>query len=236
MNIGNFNILERYYAKRTLQIIFVTICLITTTFIISLFMYTTMQSGSTGLIRGVCILLFIFAPCLFEKQIDSYNSTIDFLLPASQIAKYMHFWVRYYIIVPATIILSLVVLFSISDIVSSGNHLLAGIFTKDQSGIWLAILLQPVCFTSYFLYKKNIILKTLVSIIVVLLSCALVILAISSILPNLANVSNLLTNPLFVTPPDKEHIWLLTLSQFFPIPYILGLWITSYQLMKERGI
>ena len=73
------------------------------------------------------ILYFLFAaPCLLETNLSKHTATLDILLPASTFEKFMHIWIKYFLLFPIFC-------------VSIGIVLLAASLMPDTSpeGYWL---------------------------------------------------------------------------------------------------
>ena len=57
------------------------------------------------------ILYFLFAaPCLLETNLSKHTATLDILLPASTFEKFMHIWIKYFLLFPIFCVLSLLFL------------------------------------------------------------------------------------------------------------------------------
>jgi hypothetical protein len=238
-NFRRFFALEKYYAKETIIFCILLFSIIAGTYIITLYLNVSESIDSAPFVKRIGLLLFMFSPCLFEKRMNSYNSVLDFMLPSSVLEKYLHLWIKYYIISPMVITLSVILMFFITKILFGGqmfvNEVLSA-FSFDYSFIWLIAVFQPVFFTGYFLFKKKFFLKSLTSSLIIIIISVTIISLMEYFIPEGVEINNLLANPIYNFPLSDEHQFAIEVSTFFPLIFVVGLWISSYMLFKEKEI
>jgi hypothetical protein len=235
MNLRNLINIEKYYWRITYLTIaiIVSIVIILTTFN-RVFENPGQRIDSAAHIAGLLFLAFVFAPWLLDLPKDDFTEETEALLPASIFEKFMHYWLRYYIIIPLTLIFSYVIVLLIMniDITTAWN-----ILDKELPTLWKTMIMQPILFTSGFIFRSNSKLNSVLTIVIMFAICILVVVFFTWIIPRMGiNVDNFLYNPIFHKPLSHKsamivsHLWLLYL------PYIISLWITSYYFLKEKEL
>lgn len=238
-SIKRFKALEKYYAKETLWFCFLLFSIMAGTYLVAFYLNLAENMESAPFVKRIGLLLYMFSPCLFEKKLDSYNSMLDFLLPSSAFEKYLHIWLKYYLITPVMIILSTFFLFTITGMLQEGDlfvHEILTTFSFDYSFIWMITVFQPVFFTGYFLFKKRPFLMSFLSTVALIFSSGLLISMLNFLIPEKVEINNWLSNPIYSFPVYGAYRFFIPATTFFPIVFVVALWITSYRLLKEKEI
>lgn len=238
-SLSRFKTLERYHAKENVWFCLLLFAIASGTYLIAFYLNLAENMQTAPFIKRIGLLIYMLAPCLFERPLNSYHSTIDFLLPCSTIEKYLHLWLKYCLVTPVILILSTLFLFTVSRLFQGSDLFIrdvCGSFSFDYSFICMTTVFQPIFFTGYFLFKKKALLKSLLSIIAFLLTSTLFISLLEYLLPEKIEINNLLANPIYNFPVSGTYSFLIHASTFFPIIFVIGMWITSYRLLKEKEI
>jgi hypothetical protein len=230
-----FCALERYHAKETMRYGVLLFSIILGTYLVTCLLSYMGHTDSTLFVKRIGLLLFLFAPCLFERKMNSYNSVIDWMLPASVLEKYLHIWLKYYVITPVVIIVSSALLFAVNQSLPGNEPVIYETLMVDYSSVWLVAVFQPIFFTGYFFFeKRNFIYSLLISITLLLVS-GVIISVMETFMPENMEINNLLTNPIYSIQLPKRYQMLITASTYAPILFAIGLWMSSYRLLKERN-
>lgn len=192
------------------------------------------------------ILYFLFAaPCLLETNLSKHTATLDMLLPASTFEKFMHIWIKYFLLLPifcVLVLLCLKIIFLISSnffLQFFAEYIFPCEIKKEQ--ILTYCILQSVCFTGFFAFKRQLLLKSFaVFVIIIAISIGIVLLA-ASLMPDTRPEGYWLNN---ITAWPKTNYPLSATTQAIvtfcnyaaPICVVLGSWISSYFLLKEKQL
>lgn len=238
-SFNRFCALEQYYAKETIVFCVILFSIISGTYLITLYLNISENIDSAPFVKRIGLLLFLFSPCIFERRMNSYNSILDFMLPSSVFEKYLHIWIKYYLISPMVIVLSIMLMFFLNKILINDNafsYETINTFRFDYSFIWLIAVFQPVFFTGYFFFKKRFFIKSLCISFIIIIASVAIISIMEYFIPDGVVINNLLANPIYSVPLSKEFDFLINISTFFPLVFVIGLWISSYMLFKEKEI
>lgn len=247
-NPKRFFLLERYKMQETGKqllwstAIVLSICILSVLFDInrgeSFFNY---QTSGENMYHYTLWFLFI-APCLLEANLTKRSSTLYLLLPASAFEKFLHIWIKYIVLLPlfcAFVITCLKGIFSLiditylqlfaSDITTYGLH-------KDQ--ILTFCILQAVFFTGYFYFKRQILLKSFAAVVFIFIVCLGIIAIIMSMSPSDTQgywFNNITAWPQTNVPLSPAGAAIINFCNYAaPICLVLGSWISSYFLLKEK--
>lgn len=238
-SLSRFKTLEQYHAKESLLFCLLLFTIISGTYLIAFYLNQAENMETAPFIKRIGLLVYMLSPCLFERKLNSYNSTLEFLLPCSPFEKYLHLWLKYCLATPVVILLSTLFLLTASRIGQGGDLFirdLLGTFSGDYSFLWMTAVFQPVFFTGYFFFRKKALLQSLLSTIAILLTSAILVSLLAGILPEKVEINNLLANPIYSFPVSGKYSFLIQASTFFPVFFVVGMWIASYRLLKEKEI
>lgn len=238
-SLKRFCALEKYYAKETIIFCVILFSIITGTYIITLYLNVSENVDSAPFVKRIGLLLFLFSPCIFERRMNSYNSILDFMLPSSVFEKYLHIWIKYYLISPIVIISSILLMFFITRTFLSEDiftYKVMSTLNFDYSFIWLTAVFQPVFFTGFFFFRKRFFLKSLFASIITVIISVTIISAMGYFIPENVEINNLLANPIYSIPLSEKFHLLIKISTFFPLLFVASLWVSSYILFKEKEI
>lgn len=249
-NPKRFFLLERYKMPETSKhllwstIIVVSICALTMLFDINRGENFTSQHSSGANISRYTLWFLLIAPCLLEANLTKRNSILYILLPGSMFEKFLHIWVKYTILLPAfcaLIIVCLKGLLSMTDITYL-HHFATDIsnycISKDQAVAYS--ILQSAFFTGYFRFKKQSLLKSFTACVLIIVICFGIIVIIMSALPDDTQgyqFNNIVTWPETNIPLSPAGGAIILFCNYAaPICLVLGSWISSYFLLKEKQL
>jgi len=243
-----FTLLERYKLPETLLHCLFFIIIVTGIYFSLLFCKALGWHGIYGygsLVVSITILMLAIAPCLFENSLNKYNSIFDFTLPASTFEKFSHLYLKYVILIP---VLCLGIVWILNSIMSSLEISGLNEFTSVVSRIisikgelMVYILLQPVFFTGYFLFRDRVLIKSIVTSIFLTVFIGIIMAALSNYLMpenHIIKIDNVLSfSPIFNFPLSESSEIILRICNYGgPLIYLFGLWITSFFLLREKEI
>ena len=243
-----FTLLERYKLPETLLHSLFFIIIVTGIYFSLLFCKALGWHGIYGygsLVVSLTVLMLAIAPCLFENSLNKYNSIFDFTLPASTFEKYLHLYLKYVILIP---VLCLGIIWILNSVISSLKISGLNEFTSVVSRIisikgelMIYIMLQPVFFTGYFLFSNRVLIKSIVTSIFISIFVGIIMNEMSNYLMPEAHgikIDNILSfSPIFNFPLSESSELMLRICNYGgPIIYLLGLWITSFFLLREKEI
>lgn len=207
--------------------------------------YYSVQTQGSELSRYTLWFLCL-APCLLETGITKHNSTLYLLLPASAFEKYLHLWIKYLIVLPLFCILLILLIKGALTLtgISYLQHFSASIhfdiIHKDQMLVYS--LLQGIFFTGCFAYKQRLLIKSFA----VFCLCILVSLGIIGLLASWAFPSenihgywmaNIAAYPIYNFPVSPRAEAIIAFCNYAtPVVFLLGSWISSYFLLKEKQL
>lgn len=241
-----FIMLERYKLPETKIHSLFFIIIVTGIYFLLLFCEIQDRHSRYGsLVVSLTILMLAVSPCLFENPLNKYNSIFDFTLPASVFEKFMHLYLKYVILIPilcwGTIwvfnsIISVIGLTELNEFTSVISRI---VFIKEEFMVY--IMLQPVFFTGYFLFKNRVLIKSIMASILISLFIGIIIIEImNNLIPEThgIQINNILSfSPTFNIPLSGSAEIILKICNYAgPIIYFSGLWITSFFLFKEKEI
>jgi len=243
-----FTQLQRYKFPETLLHSLFFIIIVTGIYFSLLFCDAHGWHGTYGygyLVVVLTVLILAIAPCLFENSLNKYNSIFDFTLPASTFEKFLHLYLKYVILIPVLCLGIIWILNSVMSILEiSGLNEFTSVVSRIISikgELMIYIMLQPVFFTGYFLFSGMVLIKSIVTSIFLSVFIGISMDEISNcLMPEIhgIKIDNVLSfSPIFSFPVSGFPEILLRVCNYAgPIIYLLGLWITSYFLLREKEI
>ena len=243
-----FTLLERYKLPETLLHSLFFIIIVTGIYFSLLFFDAYGWHGMYGygsLVVLLTVLILAIAPCLFENSLNKYNSVFDFTLPASTFEKFLQLYLKYVILIP---VLCLGIIWLLNSVISSLEISGLNEFTSVVSRIisikgelMVYIMLQPIYFTGYFLFRNRVLIKSIVTSIFLSVFVSIIMNEMSHYLMpgnHGIKIDNVLSfSPVFSFPLSESSEIILRICNYGgPIIYLLGLWITSYFLLREKEI
>lgn len=243
-----FTLLERYKLQETLLHNLFFIIIVTGIYFSFLFCDVQGWHGMYGygsLVVSLTVFILAIAPCLFENSLNKYNSIFDFTLPASTFEKFLHLYLKYVILIPVLCLGIIWILnFVISSLEISGLNEFTSVVSRIISikgELMVYILLQPVFFTGYFLFRNRVLIKSIATSIFLSVFIGIILNEISNhLMPGShgVKIDNILSFwPIFNFPLSESSDMILRICNYSgPIIYVLGLWITSYFLLREKEI
>ncbi|MCD8183595.1 MAG: hypothetical protein LUE99_11535 [Bacteroides sp.] len=184
---------------------------------------------------------------MLEKNITKDNSTAYLLLPASIFEKFLHLWIKYYILLPVLSILLLSVLKGIFALTGIeflqyfGNAIMLHEVHEDQ--ILFLCLLQGIFFASCIAFKQKKLLKAFAAFCLSILLCFGIVGLLSLIIyHNVTDnqqywMNSIISFPTynFPAPPATEAI-VNFCNYAAPAAFIVGIWVSSYFLLKGKQL
>lgn len=250
-NFKRFLLLEQYNLQETCKHLLWSTCIVFSICLLCILYdlnhgaaYLSTQSSAASFVKYTIWFLLI-APCLLERNLTKRNSTLYILLPTSVFEKFMHIWIKYLLLLPlfcTLLILCLKGLFSLTDI----DYL--KIFSRDIASyktekdyITTFSILQATFFIGYFGFKRQLLLKSLAISVAIFSICMGIILVIITIMPEKAPegywIDNLGTWPRTNYPLSAATWAVINFCNYAaPICFVLGSWISSYFLLKEKQL
>lgn len=250
-NLKRFLLLEQYNLQETCKHLLWSACIVFSICLLCILfdlnhgaVYVSSQSSATSFVKYTIGFLLI-APCLLETNLTKRNSTLYILLPASVFEKFLHIWIKYLLLLPvfcALLILCLKGLFSLTDITYLNifsRDIASYIISKDY--IITFSILQATFFIGYFGFKRQLLLKSLAISVAIFSICMGIILLIITLMPEKAPecywVDNLGTWPRTNYPLSATTLAIVNFCNYaVPICFVLGSWISSYFLLKEKQL
>jgi len=238
--------LERYKLQETLLHCLYFIIIVTGIYFFLLFCKAQGWNGmSDSLVVSLTILMLVIAPCLFENSLNKYNSIFDFTLPASTFEKFIHLYLKYVILIP---VMCLGIIWILNSVMSGleipGLNELTSEFSRIISikeELMVYIALQPVFFTGFFLFRNKVLIKSIMASTIISLFIGIIITEIiNQLIPEshgikMNNILSFWPTFNFSLTESSEIIWRIC-NYGGPIIYLLGLWITSFFLLREKEI
>lgn len=250
-NLKRFLLLEQYNLQETSKHLLWTACIVFSICLLCILFdlnhgaaYVSKQSSAANLVK-YSIWFLLIAPCLLETNLTKRNSTLYILLPASVFEKFLHIWIKYLLLLPAfcaILILCLKGLFASTDVtyLKIFSRDIASYETSKDYIITYSIL-QATFFIGYFGFKRQLLLKSLAISVAIFSICMGVILLIITLMPENAPegywVDNLGTWPRTNYPLSAITQAVVNFCNYaVPICFVLGSWISSYFLLKEKQL
>lgn len=249
-NPKRFFLLERYKMQETgkqllwTAVIVLSICILSLLYDInrgeSFFTYHT----SGGNLYHYTLWFLLIAPCLLEAHLGKRNSVLYALLPASSFEKFLHIWIKYLVLLPLFCILLITGMkgifssFDIAYLQHFARDIVPHPIRKDQ--ILTISILQSVFFTGYFYFRRQIILKSFTTGILIIGICLGMITCIMYFLPDDWQgywFNSIATWPETNVPLSPAGRIIIDICNYAaPACLMLGSWISSYFLLKEKQI
>ncbi len=133
-------------------------------YLLSMLLEMLTESNFADFIYVIAYVVIIGAPCFFEKPMNKHSSIFDFTLPTSTFENFLSFWIKYVILIPASIFLVILALNLITGIIpvdAIQEH------AKDMSLESLTITkfykllgMQSLFMLGYFFFRKYAFAKT----------------------------------------------------------------------------
>lgn len=250
-NLKRFLMLEQYNLQETCKHLLWSACIVSGICVLCILFdlnhgadYLSRQSSAANLVKYTIWFLLI-APCLLEMNLTKRNSILYILLPASAFEKFLHIWIKYLLLLPAfctLLILCLKGLFALTDI----TYLM--IFSKDIASfetekdyIVAFSMLHAIFFIGYFGFKRQLLLKSFAILVATFCISMGIVLLIVTLMPENAPegywVDNLGTWPRTNYPLSPTIVAMVNFCNYaVPICFVLGSWISSYFLLKEKQL
>ncbi len=253
-NIDRFQKLEmRNLFLSRMQYIYITGSL-AGLYLISMLMYVLVDSSFHDFIYVVAAMIIIGSPCFFEKTIAKNVSIFDFTTPSSTFENFFSFWLKYVIIIPGLIALTILILNLITGIIpveALNKH--AEFMSLSDNALKPASLLKLLAIQSmfmigYFYFNKYAFVKT--SLVLILIGIVVMIIAVilgtiffsgeeASFNAGMGNnqafhigYSFGSSNPSVVTENTLISVCNAIISIIFPF----GMWVVCYFKLKETEI
>ncbi|MCD8094033.1 MAG: hypothetical protein LUF01_14895 [Bacteroides sp.] len=252
-NLKRFLLLERYGKQETGRHILQTAGVILGICLLCM-MYDINRGGSLydHQTQGAFIWRYVMwflcaAPCILEKNITKDSSTTYLLLPASTFEKFLHLWIKYYVLLPVLSILLLSVLKGIFALTGIeflqhfGNAIMLHEVHKDQ--IMFLCLLQGIFFASCIAFKQKKLLKAFGAFCLSILLCFGIVGLLSLIIYHGVNdsqrywMNSIISFPTYNFPVSSAAEAIVNFCNYAaPAAFIIGIWISSYFLLKEKQL
>lgn len=186
------------------------------------------------------------APCLLETGITKHNSTLYLLLPVSAFEKYLHLWIKYLLILPLFCILLILFIKGVLTLtgISYLQHFSASINFDiiHKSQMLTYSLLQGIFFTGCFAYKQKMLIKSFAVFCLFIMVCLGIIALLASWVFPSENVhgywmSNIAAYPIYNFPISSGAEAVIVFCNYAtPVAFLIGSWISSYFLLKEKQL
>lgn len=250
-NLKRFLLLERYKKQETGKHLFWTAGAILGICFLCM-MYDINRGGSYYSQQTQASSIWIYmmwflciAPCLLEKSITKDSSTLYLLLPASAFEKFLHLWIKYYLMLPICSILMLSVLkgaFSLTGIEylqHFGDAITFHEIQKDQ--ILTLCLLQGIFFAGCIAFKQKKLLKAFgVFCLGIMLSIGIIGLLSWCVVSGETQgywMNSIASFPTYNFPISPATEAIVNFCNYAaPVSFIIGIWVSSYFLLKEKQL
>lgn len=245
--LHRFGLLERYMARETEMH-----CLMMAVFTTCIYLVNYLADMNYGLeysTRGssvflLAVLVVLISPCILERGYNKRNAVFICLLPASTFEKFLHIWLKYLILMPLICVVTLWlinVLFLLSGsalMQRFASAVIIGEVRPDQ--VWMISTIHPLFFMGYLLFKRKVFLKTCILFVTCMAVCLAFIQLVWLTAPqdwHGAYLHNIASYPEYNYPLSAVgHLVVDYCNYVAPILFVLGSWITSYLLMREKEI
>ncbi|MDH6307710.1 hypothetical protein M2451_000159 [Dysgonomonas sp. PFB1-18] len=253
-NIDRFQKLEmRNIFLSRMQYIYITGSL-AGLYLISMLMYILVDSSFHDFIYVVASIIIIGGPCFFEKTIAKNTSIFDFTIPVSTFENFFSFWLKYVIIIPGLIVLTILILNLITGIIPVEALNKHAEFMSLSDNIlrptsWLKLFaLQSMFMIGYFYFNKYAFVKT--SLVLILISIVMMIIAViigtfffsgeeASFNANMGNNQAFHIGYSFGSSKPSaitESPFISACNTIIDIIFPFGMWIVCYFKLKETEI
>lgn len=193
------------------------------------------------------VLWFLLvAPCLLETSLSKRTSTLYMLLPASAFEKFLYIWMKYLLLFPVFCTLLIVCLkgmFAISGIgflQFFAEHIT--VYRIQEKQILTSGLLHASAFIGCFAFRQQILLKSLTVFVASIAACIGIVTLMAALMPERSPgggywLDNIATWPRTNYPLSATAQFIVTFCNYAaPICVLLGAWISSYFLLKEKQL
>lgn len=191
------------------------------------------------------IYFLLAAPCLLETGITKRTTLLYLLLPASTFEKFLHIWIKYLILLPIYCGLLLICvkgIFSLSGIdflQFFAAHIVP--YEIHNYQILTIVLLHSAAFLGYFAFTRQIILKSFSFFVAVIAANIGIVMMMVALMPDQRPegywMDNIATWPSTNYPLSATAQAIVTFCNYAaPICVLLGTWISSYLLLKEKQL
>lgn len=249
-NPKRFFLLERYKMQETGRQLLWTAAVVLSICVLSVLYDINRGEGffnfhtSGGNMYHYTLWFLLIAPCILETNLSKRSSLLYLLLPASAFEKFLHIWIKYLVLLPLfclLLITGLKGIFSIIDITylqDFAADIIPRPIRKDQ--ILTLCIIQSTFFIGHFLFKRQNILKSFATSMLIIGISLGIITCIMSFLPNDTQgywFNSIATWPETNIPLSHTGRIILDICNYAtPACLLLGSWISGYFLLKEKQI
>lgn len=250
-NLKRFLLLEQYNRQETCKHLLWSACIVLGICILCMLLdfnrggvYLSKHSSAAELVRYTIWFLLI-APCLLESNLTKRNSTLYLLLPTSAFEKFLHIWIKYLLLLP---ICCALLILCLKGLLACTGITYLQIFSADitsykvQKDYFLIFsILHSAFLLGYFAFKRQLLLKSFAITVSIFIISMSIILLIVGLMPEQAPegywVDNLATWPRTNYPLSPATLAVVNFCNYAaPICLVVGSWISSYFLLKEKQL
>lgn len=248
-NPKRFFWLEKYKMPETIAHTFLCMAIVACIYFVMLFWaynYGFKDQIYAHRVLSLSFLMMVLSPCLFERTMNKYNSVVDFILPVPTIERFVHLLLKYVLYIPIVCFTTLIVVNLILSLFGTPQltqfaTLNIESFTRKDDQIWAFMIMQPLFFTGYFLFRDKVLLKSILLLTIFLFGCFFITEISSELfMPNNKGelwVRNLLTISVYnFSLSDSKKLVLNICTYIIPCLFVIGLWIASFLLLREKEI
>lgn len=250
-NLKRFLLLEQYKMQETgkhllwSSAIILSICILCILYDINRGgSYYGKQTSADSLYQ-YALWFLLAAPCLLEANLTRRSATLYMLLPASAFEKFLHIWIKYLFVLPAYCVLLIICLKGILSwspnayLQFFATHIVHYEIHKYQ--LLTIAMLHSAAFIGYFAFKQQVLLKGFAIFIACIAASMGIVLVMIAFVPHQYSEEYWLNN--ITSWPDTNYPLSAAAQAIIsfcnyatPLCLVLGTWITSYFLLKEKQL
>lgn len=183
------------------------------------------------------------APCLLETSITKRSSSLYLLLPASTFEKFLHLWMKYLLVLPFFCMLLIVFLKGIFILSGAdylqhfGTSIELCIINKEQ--MLSCCLIQGIFFIGCIAFKR----QKLIYAFITLCTCFIVFFGLVMLMQLWEPANNEgywianMSYPVYNFPISSTGETILYFcNHATPFLFLIGAWVSSYFLLKEKQL
>ena len=200
---------------------------------------------SAAVVSFICILCILYDINRGGSYYGKRNSTLDILLPASAFEKFLHIWIKYLLLLPLFCGLLIACLKGLLSL--SGSEFLQyfathiTMFRIHNTQILTNAILHASAFIGYFAFSRQVLLKSFTIFVGSIAVCIGIVTFVASLMPEARAdgywIDNIATWPNTNYPLSAGAQAIVTFCNYAaPISVLLGSWVSSYFLLKEKQL
>ena len=237
-----------YYSKNWyLGIIGAWLGLFLLTIVFHYFNYERISDMFMGMTLAAPMIFFFIAPFVIEEKRYKKQAIFSNILPASNFEKYLHFWLKYVVVIHFAFWGIAFLIMQIYRVLINPNLKLFSLtiadFTYQFFNFYVYIIMgfHSLCLLGYYFFKKNALVKTAISLFAIYIIYSFAIKIAEEIFYAI-NINDVHFIEFF--RPTSVYNWLEipvpllanVIYYIFRIIFPFGIWFATYFKMKETEI